>query len=328
MDKLAVVSQIIPHREIVRSKATAFAPANIALIKYWGKRNPQLNLPLNSSLSLSLCGFGATTSLTVLEEASQDIISLNGVVQEPSSEFATRLCSFLDLFRSKVFFSVATQSNLPVAAGLASSAAGFAACVKALDALYDWQLAESELSILARLGSGSACRSIWPGLVQWQCGWREDGFDSYGLPQNFPNLKLCMGLICVSDATKKISSREAMAATVASSPFFKLWPCVAEQDLVKVTGALQAGDFTTFGQVVEANAIAMHALMATARPAIVYNTPESLKLLQQINQLRQDGLEIYFTQDAGPNIKLLFQEQYLPDLWRYFPKLQLVFSQE
>lgn len=157
----------------------AFAPANIALCKYWGKRDTTLNLPLTSSLSISLGKKGATCTVQLSDQL-QDICILNGKTLAVDSKFSTRITQFLDLFRpcEKMFFHVNSQMNIPLAAGLASSACGFASLVLALNDFFGWKLSQQELSILARLGSGSACRSLVQGFVEWQAGLRADGMDS------------------------------------------------------------------------------------------------------------------------------------------------------
>ncbi len=208
MNKVAVVQRLLAGlaREPINTQAVAFAPTNIALCKYWGKRNTELNLPMTSSLSISLGDKGATTE--VAEIQGQDEIWLNQQKVDLGTTFAQRLVQFLDLFRpaAKVAYRVRTQINIPVAAGLASSACGFAAVVLALDKLYGWELDESALSIIARLGSGSAARSLWHGFVEWHAGIAEDGMDSYAqlLPWQWPQLRI--GLHIINSQQKPLSS--------------------------------------------------------------------------------------------------------------------------
>jgi diphosphomevalonate decarboxylase len=290
--------------------ATAFAPTNIALCKYWGKRDQELNLPETSSLSISLAEKGTTTAIRVIDN-SLDNILFNGKPIDPTSTFGRRLLAFLDLFRTKhsVHFYIDFTSNIPLAAGLASSASGFASIVLALNQLYDWQLSLQELSILARLGSGSACRSLWNGFVEWEKGCQTNGMDSHGslLPMTWP--ELCVGLLIVNTHEKSISSREAMERTKASSSFYSLWPDKVRVDLALIKEAIRAYDFSLLGKTAESNAMNMHAMMLSAWPPISYFQPETIAAMRDIWKLRQEGLEIYFTQDAGPNLKLLFLQQ-------------------
>ena len=205
MKKSDVVRQLLGERYHAAPRyetATAFAPTNNALCKYWGKRNQELNLPVTSSLSISLGEKGATTTLTVNNQSHDNII-LNQKKVELTTTFAQRLIQFLDLFRRDYFFDINIQTNIPIAAGLASSACGFAALVQALNQLFGWELSPIELSILARLGSGSASRSIWQGFVEWHAGVRKDGMDSYAecLEKKWP--ELCIGLLLLDSNEKK-----------------------------------------------------------------------------------------------------------------------------
>jgi diphosphomevalonate decarboxylase len=194
-----------------RTSGKAYAPSNIALCKYWGKRNQELNLPVTSSLSVSLADKGSTVELSAAT-GSQDVFVLNNKTLDPTSSFSKRLHDFLNLFRPEqdFMFNATIQTNIPIGAGLASSACGFASVVLALNDFFGWDLNESELSILARLGSGSASRSLHQGFVEWNAGVSADGMDSYAqaLTETWP--ELCIGLLIVSDGAKPIGSCDAM----------------------------------------------------------------------------------------------------------------------
>ncbi len=304
-----IVNHILQAEKMqpITNAVEAFAPINIALCKYWGKRDQVLNLPVTSSLSMALPHIGTVTKLSIID-AAQDKVRLNGELVEPNNTFSQKLSAFLDLFRTKanLHFYVDTYSQVPVAAGLASSASGFAALVKALQQLFQWQIDDNALSILARLGSGSACRSLWSGFVLWQRGEREDGMDSHGIPltTEWPELK--MGLLIFQQKAKPVSSRIAMQRTLETSLLYQSWPAVVDRDLPLLQQAITDKNFNALGSVAECNALAMHATMQAACPPIFYSTPETLQLMQHIWQLRVDGLSVYFTQDAGPNLKLIF----------------------
>lgn len=312
-------------RDVHSEKGSVYAPANIALCKYWGKRDEQLNLPITPSLSIGLAQKGSHFSFAVVDEAA-DRLTLNGQTLTAESDFYQRLFSFIALFRANTYpcLHISINSTVPIAAGLASSASGFASVVKGLDALYGWQLSASELSILARLGSGSACRSLWPGFVEWQQGVRDDGMDSLGVPVDAVWPQLRIGLLIVSSDKKSISSRKAMAITKETSPAYKLWPQQVARDLAEIKKALIAKDFIGLGEASERNALSMHTTMLMATPSIAYSTPQSLACRQQIWQLRQDRLPIYFTQDAGPNLKVLFLENNAADVLQLFPEMEMV----
>ena len=303
------------------ARGEAFAPANIALCKYWGKRDAELNLPVNSSLSISLGKLGTHTVVKFAKTA--DKVFLNG--KPAPADFAARLSKYLNLFRKEgQFFEVRTKNNIPTAAGLASSASGFAALVKALDQLFGWGFNPRELSMLARLGSGSASRSLYDGFAVWHAGVRADGMDSYAeeLPNNWKNLRV--GILEVSTGRKKTGSTDGMNHTVETSELYESWIAQADCDFDELRTAIAAQDFPMLGKTAENNALAMHATMLAAWPPLCYWKPQSVALMQEVWQAREDGLELYFTMDAGPNLKLLFLKKDQAAVKKLFPKAQIV----
>src|SRR3990167_7287860 len=297
------------------SLVSAYAPSNIALVKYWGKRNTELNLPVTSSLSISLAHRGVTTSLKLNEEKSDTLI-INGKHESLDSSFGKRLIAFLDLFRPKnKSFHVITQSNLP-------TAAGFAALTLALDLLFNWHLSDQELSIIARLGSGSAARSLWNGFVEWHKGTEENGLDSFAQPLDITWSELRSGLLILDHQKKLIGSREAMNRTVKTSPFYSVWPQKVERDLQKIKKAIMHHDFTQLGEIAENNALAMHATMITAHPPVLYWQAATIAAMHAIWQLRKEGVPVYFTEDAGANLKLLFLKGQEEIIFKSFPDIE------
>jgi len=313
-----------------KPKGEAFAPANIALVKYWGKRNAELNLPDNHSLSLSLGNLGATTTITPLDHtATQDSVILNQQPQPSHSTFHQRIENYLNYFRSHFsnpnqYFSITTHSTVPVAAGLASSASGFAALILALDDLYQWNFSKQTLSILARLGSGSACRSLWNGFVKWQRGVQEDGSDSHGIPLDLTWPELKIGLLLVSDKPKPIGSREAMALSRNTSPLYKTFHERVTEDIHTLEEAIAQQDFHLLGKTAQNNALAMHGTMDTANPAFSYDTEATTVLKLKLLDAQRNGLPIYFTQDAGPNLKGLFLEKNIEEIRSHFTELMIL----
>ena len=307
-----------------RERGTAFAPSNIALCKYWGKRDAVLNLPVNSSLSISLGHLGTRTGL---RRSGEDRVFLNGKQVAADGAFALRTLEFLDLFRpwfGNAAFEVRTQNNIPTAAGLASSASGFAALVLALDDLAGWGLDKMRLSMLARLGSGSAARSVFNGFVQWHAGSKPDGSDSFAEPVSKPWKELRIGILELSNARKPVGSRDGMNRTVETSELYKSWPQQAAADLETIHSAIDAQDFPTLGKTAERNALAMHATMLAAWPPLLYLQPETVGQIHKVQRARADGLEVYLTIDAGPNIKLLFLERDESAVAAAFPGLQAI----
>lgn len=325
MDKLNIVKKIIGNLEQpCCAEGYAFAPTNIAICKYWGKRDEELNLPVTSSLSLTLKGSGAFTRIK--HTTRQDRYYVNGEKIASDSKFAIRLKNFLDLFRgdSKIFYELETELNIPVASGLASSACGFAALVQALNNFYGWELSTENLSILARLGSGSACRSLWSGFVEWQRGEDPNGMDSLGkkLPYSWPDLRV--GILILSSQEKLLSSREAMKNSMLTSPLYADWPEVVAEDLRNLKSAIAIQDFELFGKTMEANALSMHEIMLSSNPPINYSLPETYDSIHKIYEIRDIGIPVFFTQDAGPNLVLFFLSQDSQAVADFFPRIMTV----
>lgn len=320
MNKQVIIENIISNKINSDRHGFAVAPVNIALCKYWGKRDAELNLPVTSSLSVSL---GEKYAFTEIYEiaADKDQIAINDQAIADAN-----LINFLNLFRPtpNTHYQIKSSTNIPIAAGLASSASGYAAITKALNDLYQWNLTDTQLSILARLGSGSACRSIWNGFVKWQKGEQADGMDSYGVPIDTIWPELRIGLQIVSTAKKPISSRLAMQRTVETSDLYKNWPTKISHDLPLLQQAILDHNFELLGTTAESNAIMMHKTMHKAKPAINYSLPETIALMEKVWDLRREGLQIYFTQDAGPNLKLLFQKSDTEAVLESFPEIEVL----
>ena len=321
-----VVGRILAGRKPGgKGTGAAYAPANIALAKYWGKRNETLNLPTAPSLSISLGELGSHVELAEWD-GPEDAVWLNGLPLPLGSGFARRAGAYLDLFRPGpgYRFELKARNTVPTAAGFASSASGFAALAKALDELFDWGLTTRELSILARLGSGSAARSLEEGFVEWHAGEDADGMDSFGerLAAEWPELRV--GAVVVSTAEKAVGSREGMKRSVETCEFYREWPERTAKDLEALKGAIAAKNAEALGTVAECNALAMHALMAATRPPILYALPETVAAMRAVWKAREEGLPVWFTMDAGPNVKLLFEAKDEGGVREIFPDAHVV----
>lgn len=308
----------------LKEQGSTFAPSNIALCKYWGKRDPALNLPVNSSLSISLGDLGTRTEI---RPAEKNAVYLNGKLVDLNDAFAVRTMDFLKLFIPEfgiTAFEVRTENNIPTAAGLASSASGFAALVMALDDLAGWGLDKKSLSMLARLGSGSASRSVYDGFVQWHAGTKTNGTDSFAekLQYDWPGFRI--GILELSDAKKAVGSRDGMNRTVETSELYKSWPEQANADLDMIRRAIDVQDFSVLGATAERNALSMHATMMSAWPPLIYLQPETIAQIHKVQHIRAEGLEVYLTIDAGPNIKLLFLEENEAAVTSAFPGLKTI----
>ncbi len=265
--------------------------------------------------------------LSTLSHGRADMVYLNGKLQPSDSSFAKRISAFLDLFRpmlGNAAFEVRTENNIPTAAGLASSASGFAALVMALDDWAGWGLDKKKLSILARLGSGSASRSIYNGFAQWNAGTLADGTDSFAepLPETWPEFRI--GILELSSAKKAVGSRDGMNRTVETSALYKSWPQQAAADLEIIHTAIIDHDFSTLGKTAERNALSMHATMMASWPPLIYLQPETIEQIHKVQRVRAEGLEVYLTIDAGPNIKLLFLKENEVAVAAAFPGLKTI----
>lgn len=288
-------------------KATAQAPVNIALIKYWGKKDEKLRLPANDSLSFNVSAAFSVTSVEYDASLIEDVVMIDGQVLQGDSKL--RLTKHVDRIREiaqlKTRARVESHNNFPKGSGIASSASGFAALTLAAAVAADLKLTEKDLSILARIGSGSACRSIPDGWVRWHQGnSSETSYAESLYPADY--WQICDLVAVVGSAEKKISSSEGHGL-VESSPFYqprlKDLPAKTQQ----IITAIDTKDFTLMGQILEAEAINMHAVMMTSVPPLLYWNPTTLRVMHEIISWREAGLEVYFTIDAGPNVHVICQ---------------------
>ena len=293
-------------------KVTAKAHTNIALIKYWGKRDEGLILPTNNSLSVTLDGFFTTTSVEFKPDLTKDSFLLND--EEVEGEQSIRVTNFLNLVRElaqeEVYAEVKSINAVPTAAGFASSASGFAALAAASSKAIGLNLTDTELSRLTRQGSGSACRSIFGGFAEWLQGVEADGSDSYAVPiAPKEHWDIRVAAVVLSSKMKKVSSRSGMKRTVETSPFFKGWVESIPADLEGIKRGILDKDFEEVGEIAEANCLKMHATTLGANPPFTYWLDTTMAVMQTVQQLRSAGIPAYFTIDAGPNVKVL----YLPE---------------
>ncbi|MEJ6488880.1 diphosphomevalonate decarboxylase [Leucobacter sp. USCH14] len=304
--------------------ATARAFPNIALVKYWGKQDEDLILPVAGSLSLTLDAFPTTTTVALDAGAGFDAFTLNGA--EASSDATRRVTRFLDRVRelagSEARAVVTSTNEAPTGAGLASSASGFAALATAAAAAYGLELDRRDLSRLARRGSGSASRSLVDGLAVWHAG---DDAHSYAEGVSGPDMR--MVIVTVDTAQKAVSSRAAMRRSALTSPFFPAWISSTEESLAAMLEACAADDFTRVGRITESHALRMHAVIQSCDPPIRYLAPTSVAVFDAVAALRDQGLEAYSTADAGPNVAVIVrpdQAEELRDALQGFGSVRLV----
>lgn len=285
---------------------TVRACANIALVKYWGKRDAALNLPAAGSLSLTLDALVTETTVRFDPTLAHDELVLD---RKPAD--ASRVTPFLDLVRAmaktQARAHVASENRFPTASGLASSASGYAALALAATQAAGISLDARELSILARQGSGSAARSIYGGFARMHAGTAADGSDAFATPLDSPLRDRVRMVIAIvgGGVPKTHGSRDAMEHCAATSPLYDAWLACVPRDLETAETALALGDLEQLGEVAEANALAMHASAIAARPAIIYWQPATLALLAAVRELRSKGVAAWATMDAGPHVKIL-----------------------
>lgn len=308
-------------------RVSAKAHANIALVKYWGKKDEDLILPYNNSLSLTLDAF---YTITRVSQAKEDCFILNGQVQ--TGEIYSDMIDYIDLFRkrSKIKDAILIESKnyFPTAAGLASSASGFAALATALNAYFELNMKQKEISILARRGSGSASRSIYGGLVEWLQG--DDDLSSYAVKVDPANFDIGMLAVIIDDKEKMIKSRAGMKQTVATSPYYSVWVETAQQDIEAIKKAIKNQNVHAIGRIAEHSALKMHASMLTTKPAIMYFQDLTMKVLHTVYALREEGVTAYFTMDAGPNVKIITtledKDKIIDKLSEFIDKDALIYS--
>lgn len=271
-------------------KATAFAPVNVALIKYWGKADARLRLPANSSLSVNLTNLGTKTTVEWDKNLKTDIADQRMIEQ---------LNRIRKLAGINLKAKVATKNNFPASTGLSSSASGLAALTLAASAAAGLKLSEKDLSRLARLGSGSACRSIPGGWAEWTKG---DDQSSYGktiFPANHWDLRILVVILSRQQKTVSSTSGQELAQT---SPLYQERIKGIDAEIKKIKTAIRQKNFTQMGQVMEEDCYSMHLVMQTQQPPLNYFLPETLALIGAIKKWRQEGLESYFTINTGQNV--------------------------
>lgn len=289
-------------------QATATATPNLALVKYWGKRDSNLILPAAGSLSLTLDIFPTTTTVEVREDLRADDFSLNGITQTgvPAERVTQFLRHVRELAGSNSFARVTSHNEAPTAAGLASSASGFAALATAASAAYGLDLSQRDLSRLARRGSGSACRSVIPRVAVWHAG----NDDETSFAEEVAAPAMAMVILVVDGAKKAVSSREAMRSTARTSPFYAAWITSTEATLREMLEACATDDFARIGEITELNALRMHATIQACDPPIRYLAPRSVAAFDRVAELRNSGVPAYATADAGPNVAVLTRPEY------------------
>ncbi|MBI2584055.1 MAG: diphosphomevalonate decarboxylase [Candidatus Aenigmarchaeota archaeon] len=287
-------------------KATAIAHPNVAVVKYWGKRDNVNFLPMNNSISLTVDSLYCKVTVEFSENYDKDFATVNGGA--PEQKVMERVLPHLNRIRKLAGIDLcargAVETNFPIGVGLASSSAGFAALTAAACAAAGLKLNAKELSIISRQGSGSSCRSIYGGWAEWLAGTHSE--DSYAVQlarENHWDIRLITAV--VSKAARKVDTRGGMEIAKNTSPLYEARLKAVERDLPLVRKAIKDKDFDALGKIAEHEAMLLHATAITSTPPLVYWVPETVRIMQEVLALRSGGLETYFTFDTGANIHLI-----------------------
>lgn len=314
-------------------KSSAIAHANIALVKYWGRSDSRLNIPLNDSVSMTKCGTDGVklqshTTIEFSEKYTDDTAFLDGNPVsgvgcqvsgnkcQLSGRSFERVLAVVNPLRKKancnLHFKMASKNDFPTQSGLASSAAGFAALAAATADALKLKLTKEELSTYARLGSGSACRSIHGGFVQWHKGTSHE--TSFAEQICKPNDFQMNAVIAIVSEEKKEVTSDAGHESSPTSPLNEMRVQKSQEHAVQVKKAILDNDFSTAGKIAEQSCMMMHSVMLTSKPPLLYWTADTGKIIKKVHQARENGLECYFTIDAGPNVHVLCRPEKVDEI--------------
>lgn len=295
----------------MKKSGKARAHTNIALIKYWGKADEALIIPMNNSLSVTLDRFYTETRVTFDETLTEDQLILNG--EAVNAKESAKIQRYMEMIRKEAGISehalIESENFVPTAAGLASSASAYAALAGACNEALQLGLSDKDLSRLARRGSGSASRSIYGGFAEWEKGNDDETSFAHRVEANGWENELAMVFVVINNKSKKVSSRSGMSLTRDTSRFYQYWLDNVEPDLKETKEAIAQKDFKRMGEVIEANGLRMHATNLGAQPPFTYLVPESYDAMRIVHECREAGLPCYFTMDAGPNVKVLIEKK-------------------
>ena len=298
----------------MHKKVSGRAPINIALIKYWGKKDEVEVIPYQPSISLSLDIFETITTIQTHDENTFKFELNHAPHPKTKALVETFLKHFTDENTLKHIY-IHTYNTGPTAAGLASSASGFAALAITANQFFKTHYSMDKLAEITRKGSGSAIRSLLPGCVMWDV-------DGRITPIPFPFEDVLMGIIIINGKEKEIGSTQAMKISVETSPLYPNWVKQSFIDRDQFLNALKNIDFDQMGDITESNALHMHEVALHSIPEIKYLTEESFKVISHIKKLRNEkNLSIYATMDAGPNVKVLTRVSFQNTIEKHFKAL-------
>lgn len=284
-------------------QATAVAHPNVALIKYWGKEDIATNLPAVGSLSLTMGGLATRTMVRFDAELDHDSLTVNG----KSDEIAlARVSRCLDLLRGhagvELRAEVISTNDFPTGAGLASSASGYAALVTAAQAALQLELPDAERDLITRIGSGSAPRSLYPGIVLLEKTADPTGVRCHSIA-SADDWPLSIIVAVTSRAAKAVGSTGGMESSRETSPCYQGWVDSHPDDLQTGLRCIEQRDFTALAEISERSCLKMHAVAMSSEPPLVYWSAATVDCMQRVRDLRREGVPVFFTIDAGPQVK-------------------------
>lgn len=285
-------------------KKTAIAPSNIAFVKYWGQTDPILRLPTNNSISMNLSDLTTTTTVEFSDNYLEDSIEING---ETDGKKIMRALAHIDKIRALAKITtrikMVSVNNFPTGTGLSSSASGFAALTVAAAHAAGLSMSEKELSCLARVASGSACRSIPGGFVEWEKGMSES--TSYAKTLFSPSHWDIVDIVVCLDSSEKYIPTSNAQYCALTSPFFKTRLQFIDKKIALCKQYIAQKNFDSFGLLVENEALELHAIMMTSSPSLLYLYPKTVALMRRIQEWREGGVKVYFTLNTGHNVHVL-----------------------
>lgn len=304
-------------------KTTVKASSDVALVKYWGKKDEVLRLPENGSLSLILDGLDTVTTVEFDPKLKKDEVVIQGESEEGE---AGRVSKHLERIRKlagkEVFAKVMSQNTFPKGTGLSSSGSGFAALSIAASRAIGLNLNEKELSILARQGSGTACRCVCGGIVEWHDGASsETSYSESIYPADYWDIR---DVIAVVDEGKKLVSSTAGHTTAATSPFFAVRQEKIKGKIKAAKEMIARKNFEELGKLVEKEALEFHSILLTSEPPLIAWYPGTVEVMLAVYAMRREGIKAYFTINTGFNVHVLTLREDEQEVARRLGELTLV----
>ena len=320
------------NKKDISRKSTVKASSDIALVKYWGKKDEVLRLPENGSISIKLDGLDTVTTVEFGKDFKSDELSIDGKNIEINSIEAKRVIKHLDRIRGLAkekglvgynqFAKVVSKNSFPKSTGLSSSGSGMTALTYAAAKAIGLELSEKELSILSRQASGTACRCAVGGFVEWLDGDTSDtSYSKTIFNKDYWDIR---DIVAVVDyGKKKISSTEGHT-TAGSSVFFEMRQKNIKQKIKDVKKFIEKKDFSALGSLVEAECLEFHSILLTSNPPLVLWYPGTMQVIQEVQKMRTEGIECYFTINTGFNVHVLTLPEFEKQVQERLSRLSLV----